>query len=118
MIPRISPRFHGLLDFGSAAVMAASARGLDLIEPARRTVDVWAVAYAALSALTDSPAGVRRVVPFRVHGTVDRALTLALPVLPWLVGFSRDRRARSLFLGLAAVTAVVTMLTDWSDDAG
>jgi hypothetical protein len=36
-----------------------------------------------------------------------------IPALPWLLGFARDRRARNFFLGLAAITAIVTLLTDW-----
>jgi hypothetical protein len=36
-----------------------------------------------------------------------------IPALPWLLGFARDRRARNFFLGLAAISAIVTALTDW-----
>jgi hypothetical protein len=36
-----------------------------------------------------------------------------LPALPFVLGFGRDRAARNFFLGLAAVTVAVTMLTDW-----
>jgi hypothetical protein len=56
----------------------------------------------------------KRAVPFRTHGTVDKVLGVMLPAVPWILGFARDRRGRNLFLGLAAVSIVVTALTDWN----
>src|SRR5215217_1196836 len=56
----------------------------------------------------------RRAVPGpRCHG---RHYGPLIPALPWLLGFARDRRARNFFLGLAAITVVVTALTDWTAD--
>jgi len=110
----ISPRMHGVLDYSTLLTTVAAARLLDFSRPAARTALGWAAGYGVLSALTDYPLAVRRTVPFRVHGAVDVALALALPAAPWVMGFSRDRRARNFFLGLTALTAVVTALTDWS----
>jgi hypothetical protein len=45
---------------------------------------------------------------------VDKVLGVLLPAAPWILGFARDRRGRNLFLGLAAVSMVVTALTDWN----
>jgi hypothetical protein len=42
-------------------------------------------------------------------------MTPLIPALPWLFGFARDRRARNFFLGLAAISAIVTALTDWKN---
>jgi hypothetical protein len=37
-----------------------------------------------------------------------------LPALPWMLGFAKHRPARNFFIGLAVLTAVVAMLTDWN----
>jgi hypothetical protein len=107
---------HGVLDYSTLLTTAAAARLLDFSRPAARTALGWAAGYGALSALTDYPLAVRRAVPFRAHGAVDAALGLLLPAAPWLLGFARDRRATKFFLGLTALTVLVTALTDWGRD--
>ena len=117
MTKPISPRMHGVLDYTTLLSTVAAARLLDFSRPAARTALGWAAGYGALSALTDYPLAVKRAVPFRAHGGVDAALALLLPAAPWLFGFPRDRRARNFFLGLTALTVVVTALTDWTRPA-
>jgi hypothetical protein len=109
----ISPRTHGVLDYATAGATAVLARLLGFSSPAARTARAWAAGYGALSALTDYPLALKRAVPYRAHGAMDAILAPLIPALPWLLGFARDRRARNFFLGLAAVTVVVTALTDW-----
>jgi hypothetical protein len=109
----ITPRTHGMLDYATAGATALVSRLLDFSGPAARTAQAWAAGYGVLSALTDYPLAVKRTVPFKAHGALDAAIGPLLPALPWLLGFARDRRARNFFLGLAAITLVVTTLTDW-----
>jgi hypothetical protein len=102
-----------MLDYATAGATAILARLLDFSPPAARTARTWAVGYGALSALTDYPLALKRALPFRGHGALDAVMAPLIPALPWLLGFARDRRARNFFLGLAAITAIVTLLTDW-----
>jgi hypothetical protein len=113
----ISPRTHGVLDYATAGATALLSRVLGFSAPAARTAQTWAAGYGALSALTDYPLAVKRALPFRAHGAMDAAMAPIIPALPWLLGFARDRRARNFFLGLAAVTVIVTALTDWKAPA-
>ncbi len=110
----ISPQLHGILDYATAATTTAATRLLGVSAPAARIARAWAAGYSTLAALTDYPLAVKRAVPFRAHGTVDKMLGVLLPAVPWVLGFARDRRGRNLFLGLAAVSIVVTALTDWN----
>jgi hypothetical protein len=66
--------------------------------------------------LTDYPLSAKRVVPFKGHGVAEGVIGLALPALPFALGFARHRAARNFFFGLTALTAVVAALTDWSGD--
>lgn len=110
----ISPTAHGILDYSTMGATLAATRALGLPERAARTAYALAGGYMVMSALTDYRPAVKRAVPLKVHGAVDAGLGVLIPALPWLLGFARNRRARNLFLGLTAVTAVVTALTDWS----
>jgi hypothetical protein len=85
----------------------------DMPRAATRACRTFAATYTPMAALTDTPAAVQRVIPFRAHGAVDTALIAVLPVLPWLLGFASHRASRNYFLALGAVTLVVTSLTDW-----
>ena len=112
----ITPRTHGMLDYATAGTTAVLARVLGFSPAASRTATAWAAGYGALSALTNYPLALKRAVPFKVHGAMDAMMAPLIPALPWLLGFARDRRARNFFLGLAAITIVVTALTDWSSE--
>lgn len=110
----ITPRTHGLLDYTTVAATAAAPRILGFAPPAARTAYALAGGYLALSALTDYPPALKRALPLRAHEAADVAMGLALPALPWMLGFAKDRRARNFFLALTAVTMTVTALTRWS----
>ena len=109
----ISPNLHGLLDYATMAAVFLAPRLLPMPRRARRTARRLAAGYTAMSAMTEYPLAVRPTLPWRTHGQVDRVLGALLPTLPFLFGFGRDRAARNFFLGLAAVTVAVTLLTDW-----
>jgi hypothetical protein len=109
----ISPRVHGMLDYGTSAAVAVAPRLMNFPAPARRLFDSLAGGYTALSAVTDYPLSAKRLVPFKAHGAAELAIGLALPAMPWVLGFARHRAARNLCFGLAAMTMVVAALTDW-----
>lgn len=110
----ISPRTHGVLDYATAAATVVAPKLLDFPEPAARVCYALAGGYAGLSAFTDYPLSVKRAVPFKAHGAAEGVIGLALPALPWALGFAGHRAARAFFFGLTAVTAVVAALTDWN----
>jgi hypothetical protein len=113
----ISPRLHGVLDYTTSATVALAPRLLGFPRPARRLCDSLAASYTGVSAITDYPLSVKRVLPFKAHGAVEVAIGAALPAMPFLLGFSDHRAARNFCFGLTAVTAVVAALTDWNAEA-
>src|SRR5690606_41972433 len=108
----ISPTMHGALDYSTMAAALAAPRLLDFPRTAALATYGLAAGYLALSALTDYPPAVKRAVPLKAHGATDVVLGMALPALPWMLGFARDRKARDFFLALTGVTMTVTALTD------
>jgi hypothetical protein len=109
----ISPRTHGLIDYSTAAATMAVPRLLGF--PPTATAAAYGVAgsMAGLSSLTDFRPALKRVVPLKVHALVDTMMSVAVPALPWVLGFAGHRRARGFFLGLTAMTGLVTLLTNW-----
>ena len=109
----ISPRTHGMIDYATVVATAAAPRALGFPKSATRLAEGLASGYLGLSLLTDYPLGAKRKVPFKGHGVTEGVLGLALPALPWALGFASDKRARNFFFGLTARTFVVAALTDW-----
>ena len=109
----ISPLLHGVLDYATTVATAAAPKMLGFPEPAAQLCYGLAGSYGSLSAVTDYPLAVKRVVPFKAHGATEAVIGLALPATPWLLGFAQHRAARNWMLGLTALTFVVAALTDW-----
>ena len=112
----ISPRVHGMLDYATSATVAAAPLAMSFPKPARVLFESLAAGYTGVSAVTDYPLSVKRVIPFKAHGATELAIAAALPFLPWALGFADNRAARNLCFGLTALTVVVAALTDWNRD--
>ncbi len=112
----IFPTVHGVIDYSTSAAVIAAPRLMRFPREARILCDALAGGYTGLSALTDYPLSVRRAVPFKAHGATEAVLGLALPAMPWVLGFARHRAARNFFFALTALTFVVAALTDWDAD--
>ena len=109
----ISPRIHGVLDYATSAAVATVPRTMNFPKPARVLFESLAAGYTGVSAVTDYPLSVKRLVPFKAHGATELAIAAVLPFLPWALGFADHRAARNLCFGLTALTVVVAALTDW-----
>ena len=109
----ITPFAHGVIDYTTSATLAAAPKLMRLDRRAATLCYALAGSYTALSMLTDYPLAAKRVVPFKAHGITEAIIGAALPALPFALGFASQRRARYLFFGLTALTAAVSLLTDW-----
>src|SRR5689334_2822206 len=109
----ISPRVHGMIDYGTSAAVAAAPAVLDVPRAARNLFEGLATGYTGLSSVTDYPLSLKRLIPFKVHGATELAIAAILPMMPWILGFADDRAARNMCFGLSAMTLVVSALTDW-----
>ena len=109
----ITPTLHGILDYTTSVAVAAAPRIWDMPPNATRLFESLAVGYTGLSTVTDYPMSLERVVPFKAHGAVEVAIGVALPFMPYALGFSGNKAARNLCFGLSAITFVVAALTDW-----
>ena len=109
----ISPRMHGMIDYGTSAAVAAAPAALDMPPAARNLFEGLATGYTGLSAVTNYPLGLKKMIPFKAHGAAELAIGLLLPAMPWLLGFSDNRAARNMCFALTGLTLMVSALTDW-----
>ena len=112
----ISPKVHGVIDYGHAAFFF----GFALLCRKRNK----AAAFAALgtgafilveSLLTDYPLGVKPVISFETHGKMDAAFASSSWMIPKMFGFSGTKEAKVFEMNSVLEAGVVGM-TDFSSD--
>lgn len=105
----ISPKIHGVLDYLVAGVLSGAPLVLGFSD-----VSIWAAVIAVsggiglfvYSLLTDYSVGLRALIPFRLHLTLDAIAAVVFLAAPFLLGFGGVPRGFYLVIG-SAVLAVV-----------
>jgi hypothetical protein len=84
----ISDRIHGILDYVTVAVFALVPSVLGLTGTAALISYALAVIHLAMTALTDMPLGIVRIIPLKLHALVELVvgpvLVVGALVLPML----------------------------------
>ena len=75
-----------------------------------------AIVHLAMTLLTRFPMGVRKVIPFFVHGIVELVVGIFLLILPSIGGYAPGSPARRFFMIMGAVILVVWALTAYVRD--
>lgn len=121
----VSPKTHGVIDYMTSTAVAMAPSVLNMPKRAAAASYALAGGYTALSMMTKYPAGAKKVVPFKGHGAAEVLIGAALPFVPRMLGLKKSRlntrkqkeakrNAQYFFCGLAAMTGVVALMTDWN----
>src|SRR5262245_66069685 len=95
----IPPLVHGILDYPLAAVLIVLPLVLDFDDAAARWIAFGlGIGAAVLAVGTAWRTGIVRVIPPLLHGYTDITVTVALIVLPFIVGFSSHTPALAFYL--------------------
>ena len=105
---------HCCIDYGFVTTLLLAPRLFDLQGAARTLCYVFGGAAGVLTALTNQPFALYRLIPFRVHGRVDTPFVPTLLLLPWATGALRQRNARRFFGAFFAVVLTNYLLTDYN----
>jgi hypothetical protein len=108
----IPPLVHGLLDYPLAAVLIVLPLVLDFDDNAAKWIAVaFGIGAAVLAVGTAWRTGIVRVIPPLLHGYADIAVTVALIVLPFIVGFTNHTTALVFYLIVGAGGLLATLAT-------
>jgi hypothetical protein len=108
----ISPFVHGLLDYPLAAVLIVLPLVLDFDSGAAKWIAfALGIGAAVLAVGTAWSTGIVRIIPPLLHGYTDVAVTVALIVLPFIVGFSSHTTALVFYLIVGAGGLLATLAT-------
>ena len=108
----IPPFVHGLLDYPLATVLIVLPFVLDFDDgPAKWIAVGLGIVAAVLAVGTDWSTGIVKIIPPLPHGYADVALTVALIVLPFIVGFTSHTNALVFYLVVGVGGLVATLAT-------
>jgi hypothetical protein len=108
----IPPVVHGVLDYPLAVVLIFLPFVLSLDDAAAKWIAfAFGIGAAVLAVGTAWSTGIVRVIPPLLHGYADVAVTVALIVLPFIVGFWDDTTALVFYLIVGAGGLVATLAT-------
>lgn len=107
----LSSTIHGYLDFLTVIIFAVAPTvfGFDGL-PAYISYAL-AVIHLILTLITAFPKGIIGIVPFTIHGGIELIISIALIILPFILGFAET--PRNFFIGIGIVIFIVWLLSDY-----
>lgn len=109
----ISPRLHSLIDYGLASGNVLVPRLLGLTPKARSLFATFGAVQGTLNSMTVQPYAAQKVVPFALHGLIEKSSLPVYLLAPLVTGVAKERKARAYWLLLGVALVVVYNLTDW-----
>ncbi|MCJ1688640.1 hypothetical protein [Rathayibacter sp. VKM Ac-2927] len=109
----LTPRLHSLIDYGFAAGNLSLPGALKLPPAVTGVFAAFGVIQGTLNALTTQPYAAKKVVPFALHGAIEKSSAPLFVLAPLLAGAARDKRSRIYWLATGAALVTVYNLTDW-----
>ena len=113
----ISPRLHGYLDFLTVILFLLAPTLLGLSQIPAMLAYGLAVVHLIVTLASDFPFGVIRIIPFSVHGWIERIVGPSLIALPFIFGFANEEIARNFYIAVGLVIIAVGVLTDYQSKA-
>ena len=110
----ISPALHSVIDYGLAAGNLLLPGMLRLRPAVTGVFAAFGLIQGALNAFTVQPYAVKRLVPFKLHGTIEKSSAPLFVLAPLLAGALSDRRARWYWAAVGAALVTVYSRTDWT----
>ena len=107
----LTPTQHGYLDYVTVVLFLAAPSVLGLTGMAGVFAYLLAGIQLMMTLLTDFPLGVYKLVPFPMHGWVERIVGPVLIIVPFVFSFADA--ATTFYIVIGVVIIIVGMLTDY-----
>ena len=111
----IDARIHGVLDIVVVFIFLLAPLVFGLGGSPAAIAYILAAVHLVMTLLTDFPMGIRKTIPFFVHGIVELIVGVALLILPSYAGYGPGSPARRFYLAMGAAILVVWALTAYRE---
>jgi hypothetical protein len=113
----VNPHTHGIIDYIFSAIQLAGPTLLKLNDNTKKTYSMLGSGFLATNMLSDTPVGVERIIPFKVHQKIDAAFLGTLSLLTFSRKIKNDKVALAFHLGLLATAVAHYVLTDYDEES-
>ncbi len=72
-----------------------------------------AVIHLIVTLASDFPFGVIKLIPFPIHGWIERIVGPSLIAVPFILSFANEEIARNFYIAVGLVIIAVGVLTDY-----
>jgi hypothetical protein len=110
----ITPAMHGTIDYVMGTALFAAPTLLGINQKAARNYRRTASLITALNAMTDTPAGIRKMVPMKVHQAADASVLAGLALATTAKSVRTDKKALIFHCAFFAMALTQYMLTDYN----
>lgn len=110
----ISPKTHALIDYALLGGLLVLPKMLGFNSDVRKIYLIEALGLLTYVGLTEQPAAIKPVIPFKMHGKIDPFNVLQFAGQTLTKPFRRDRLATIFNVIFTAIAGVTVYLTDWS----
>ena len=107
----LSPTLHGYIDYAVVILFLFAPTLIGLTGIAGTIAYALAGIHLAMTLVTDFPLGAVRLLPFTVHGWIERIVGPVLVMLPFILGFGSPAQGFYIVVGIAII--LVGLLTDY-----
>ena len=110
----ITKNIHGLIDYAYGITLPVLPQMIGFKNDKVAKVLFRGIGGVVLgySAVTKAKWGLFRLLPFKAHLAIDLGINCAAIAAPWLLGFSRDKKARNTVIIAGCLGLAATLLTD------
>ncbi len=112
---KITPKQHGYLDYVTVFIFLISPTLFDLLGLTATIAYILASIHLLMTLITDFPLGAVKLLPFTVHGWVERIVGPVLIILPFPLGFYPSAKVFYIVMGIIII--VVGLITNYRDTA-
>lgn len=114
---KINSRIHGIIDYVVVVFLWASPTMFGLPETTATITYALGAIHLVLTLLTDFEVGAIKVIPFRIHGWIELAVSLLLVGVAFYLGSLEGVVARNYYLGFATAVFLTWLITDYQNRA-
>jgi hypothetical protein len=109
----INNKVHGVLDYVTVVAFASIPSIFGLTGVPAYLSYTLAVVHLLMTLLTSFEFGAVRIIPLKVHKIVEMIVGPVLLVISWVLGFSDDIKARTVFIVAGVVIILVGQFSQY-----
>jgi hypothetical protein len=109
----LTPSLHGYIDYSTVLIFLAAPSVLGLVGLAALFAYALAAIHLLMTFLTNFPLGAVKVIPFPIHGWVERIVGPVLVIASFVPRLAFDGTAQAFYVVMGVVIILVGLLTNY-----